>query len=42
MAILLSVTLDPGETSAEVTRAVSAVATYSNVNHALTTEPENP
>jgi F-type H+-transporting ATPase subunit gamma len=25
-----------------VTRAVSAVATYSNVNHILTTEPENP
>ena len=26
----------------ELTRAVSAVATYSNVNHPLTTEPENP
>jgi F-type H+-transporting ATPase subunit gamma len=26
----------------ELTRAVSAVATYSNVEHALTTEPENP
>ncbi|HEY0888379.1 MAG TPA: F0F1 ATP synthase subunit gamma [Nocardioides sp.] len=26
----------------ELTRAVSAVATYSNVDHALTTEPENP
>ncbi|QWZ08937.1 F0F1 ATP synthase subunit gamma [Nocardioides panacis] len=26
----------------ERTRAVSAVATYSNVEHALTTEPENP
>ena len=25
----------------ELTRAVSAVATYSNVDHALTTEPEN-
>ncbi len=25
-----------------VTRAVSAVATYSNVDHVLTTEPENP
>ena len=26
----------------ELTRAVSAVATYSNVDHSLTTEPENP
>jgi F-type H+-transporting ATPase subunit gamma len=26
----------------ELTRAVSALATYSNVDHALTTEPENP
>lgn len=26
----------------ELTRAISAVATYSNVDHALTTEPENP
>ncbi|MEP9383676.1 F0F1 ATP synthase subunit gamma [Nocardioides cheoyonin] len=26
----------------ELTRAVSAVATYSNVSHALTTEPESP
>jgi len=26
----------------ELTRAVSAVATYSNVDHALTIEPENP
>lgn len=26
----------------ELTRAVSAVATYSNVDHPLTTEPENP
>jgi F-type H+-transporting ATPase subunit gamma len=26
----------------ELTRAVSAVATYSHVDHALTTEPENP
>ena len=26
----------------ELTRAVSAVATFSNVDHALTTEPENP
>ena len=26
----------------ELTRAISAVATYSNVEHALTTEPENP
>ena len=26
----------------ELTRSVSAVATYSNVDHALTTEPENP
>ena len=26
----------------ELTRAVSAVATYSNVEHALTTEPEDP
>ena len=26
----------------ELTRAVSAVATYSNVDHALTTEPEDP
>ena len=26
----------------ELTRAVSAVATYSNVDHALTTEPETP
>jgi len=26
----------------ELTRAVSAVASYSNVEHALTTEPENP
>jgi len=26
----------------ELTRAVSAVATYSNVDHVLTTEPENP
>ncbi|WP_426245197.1 F0F1 ATP synthase subunit gamma [Nocardioides sp. LHG3406-4] len=26
----------------ELTRAVSAVATFSNVEHALTTEPENP
>ena len=26
----------------ELTRAVSAVATYSNVDHALTLEPENP
>ncbi len=26
----------------ELTRAVSAVATYSNVEHALTSEPENP
>jgi F-type H+-transporting ATPase subunit gamma len=26
----------------ELTRAVSAVATYSNVDHALTTEPESP
>ncbi len=26
----------------ELTRAVSAVATYSNVDHALTSEPENP
>lgn len=26
----------------ELTRAVSALATYSNVEHALTTEPENP
>ncbi|MGA8209953.1 MAG: F0F1 ATP synthase subunit gamma [Nocardioidaceae bacterium] len=26
----------------ELTRAVAAVATYSNVQHALTTEPENP
>jgi F-type H+-transporting ATPase subunit gamma len=26
----------------ELTRAVSAVATYSNVEHVLTTEPENP
>jgi F-type H+-transporting ATPase subunit gamma len=26
----------------ELTRAVSAVATYSNVNHPLTTEPQNP
>jgi F-type H+-transporting ATPase subunit gamma len=26
----------------ELTRAVSAVATYSNVEHPLTTEPENP
>src|SRR3954469_18979343 len=26
----------------ELTRAVAAVATYSNVEHALTTEPENP
>ncbi len=26
----------------ELTRAVSAVATYSNVDHALTVEPENP
>ena len=28
--------------SRELTRAVSAVATYSNVDHPLTTEPENP
>jgi F-type H+-transporting ATPase subunit gamma len=28
--------------SRELTRAVSALATYSNVDHALTTEPENP
>jgi len=26
----------------ELTRAVSAVATYSNISHALTTEPESP
>src|SRR6195952_1515700 len=26
----------------ELTRAVSAVATYSNVDHPLTTEPEDP
>src|SRR6476659_2576451 len=26
----------------ELTRAVSAVASFSNVDHALTTEPENP
>src|SRR5688572_14190860 len=26
----------------ELTRAVSAVATFSNVDHPLTTEPENP
>ena len=26
----------------ELTRAVSAVATYSNVDHYLTTEPEDP
>src|SRR5678816_1269292 len=26
----------------ELTRAVSAVATFSNVDHALTTEPEDP
>ncbi|GAA4370352.1 F0F1 ATP synthase subunit gamma [Nocardioides caricicola] len=26
----------------ELTRAISAVATFSNVDHALTTEPENP
>ena len=26
----------------ELTRAVSAVATYSNVDHALTTEPASP
>ena len=26
----------------ELTRAVSAVAAYSNIDHALTTEPENP
>lgn len=26
----------------ELTRAISAVATYSNVDHALTTEPEDP
>src|SRR4249920_4110897 len=26
----------------ELTRAVSAVATFSNVEHPLTTEPENP
>src|SRR3954452_11982859 len=26
----------------ELTRAVSAVATYANVDHPLTTEPENP
>src|SRR5829696_9124880 len=26
----------------ELTRAVSAVATFSNVEHTLTTEPENP
>ena len=26
----------------ELTRAVSAVATFSNVDHALTTEPESP
>ena len=26
----------------ELTRSVSAVATYSNVEHALTTEPEDP
>ena len=26
----------------ELTRAVSAVATFSNVEHALTTEPDNP
>src|ERR671910_892770 len=26
----------------ELSRAVSAVATYSNVDHPLTTEPENP
>src|SRR3954468_4530427 len=26
----------------ELTRAVSALATYSDVDHALTTEPENP
>src|SRR3954471_489329 len=26
----------------ELTRAVSAVATYSNVDHPLTSEPENP
>src|SRR5919106_3227168 len=26
----------------ELTRAVSAVATFSNVEHALTTEPEDP
>ena len=26
----------------ELTRAISAVATYSNVDHPLTTEPENP
>src|SRR5918993_1722677 len=26
----------------ELTRAVSAVATFSNVDHALTVEPENP
>src|SRR4051794_26259293 len=26
----------------ELTRAVSAVATYSSVDHPLTTEPENP
>ena len=26
----------------ELTRAVSAVATYSNVDHPLTTEPANP
>src|SRR5436190_13073483 len=28
--------------SRELTRAVSAVATFSNVDHALTTEAENP
>ena len=26
----------------ELTRAVTALVTYSNVDHALTTEPENP
>src|ERR1044071_2507745 len=26
----------------ELTRAISAVATFSNVDHALTTEPEDP
>jgi F-type H+-transporting ATPase subunit gamma len=31
-----------GPYARELTRAVSAVATYSNVDHPLTTEPENP